>query len=164
MFPLHPPGGYLSGWIEKSIGFIAGFLLALIQRTPFRFQTLASITLVFMLWILVKRYILFYVEKKQPVWEKYWGLAIKKLVNFITYTLFFTLFYFTVFLLQQEFIEQNLNVQEIVVIILVFMMILFVAFILYNNRIRRYQTSYINYEKEIFQQKHSSYKKRNSSS
>jgi len=135
---LHPPSGYFGDSIEKWIAFVAGFLLAIVQKTPFQGQTLAAILLIFLLWIALKRYLLLY-AKYRPEWEKHWGTAIKKLVSFISYTLFFLLFYFAVFLLQNEFVTNNLNVQEIVVIVLVFMLFLFTVFILYNNRVRRYQ-------------------------
>lgn len=135
---LNPPDFYFGSVKNKWIAFVAGYLLTVVQSSSFQGQTFVAEILIFLLWIALKRYILLY-KKHLPEWQKDWGTAIEEFIKFITFTLFFIPFWHAIFLLEDQFRTNNINVQEIVTIILVFMLFIFTVSILYKTRIRRYQ-------------------------
>ena len=132
-----PSLGYAGDGLERWIAFVAGFLLTILQDAPFRGQILAGIIIGFFIWIWLKHYILLWSEKLDH-WEKQWVRALKKLIGFVTYTLFFLVFYYTVFLLEQEWSIGNVNVQEIIVIILAFIILAVTIFVIYQTRLRAF--------------------------
>lgn len=133
---------YFNRGIEDFIGFVAAYLLTLVQTTPYRIQTLTALLLVFFDWMVIKRFLTAYVKTKDD-WERRWSEVLSRLFQFVTTTLFFLLFYFSVYLLQQNFTQQKINIQEIVTILIVFMLLLFASFVLYKTRLRWNQKEYL---------------------
>jgi p-aminobenzoyl-glutamate transporter AbgT len=120
---------------EKLFGAIAGFGIGIAQETPFRGQTLVVLFLLFLIWVNVKEYIVRYM-KRMKSWEEHWEKALRKVIDFLTYLVFFLLSSYVVFILREEWAFGNLNIQEIATIYIVFIVMFIVVSLIYSTRLR----------------------------
>lgn len=126
---------YLGDGIDKIFTAFIAYGITIATDTPYHGQTFAAICIGFLLWMVLQDPILRYVNSMQKYEEK-WKDMVKRMLKLFTYFMFFLFSSFAIFLLRQEWIFGNVNVQEIGTIYFAFIVAFVVVTILWKVRAR----------------------------